>query len=248
MASCSEILPHLYLGNISFANSLDLLQKHDFTHVLNLTRHHIDSEVRDALVYKHIKVKDNTRSSISHVFENAFEFLDEAEQEGGRALLHCRAGVSRSTTVCCAYLMYKKGMSLADAYNLCRERRQVAHPNAGFIAQLQRFEMETLGVKQPSLTYDDMTHSVYERIIQLGLHDPLPNNDLLKVVEKACRDAYKDHYGTECVDCSLDAGFSGSMGLHCVQLYTEEEFESVIDDTLRTTIKEGMRQQRVYRY
>jgi protein-tyrosine phosphatase len=39
------------------------------------------------------------------------------KEEGGRVLVHCRAGVSRSATLCLAYLISCRGMSLNDAYD-----------------------------------------------------------------------------------------------------------------------------------
>ena len=58
----------------------------------------------------------------------------------GRVLVHCRAGVSRSATVCIAYIMQKQGLSLDSAYEFVKSKRPVIDPNINFIRQLQKFE------------------------------------------------------------------------------------------------------------
>lgn len=61
-------------------------------------------------------------------------------QQQGKVLVHCRAGVSRSATVCIAYLMQKQQMSLDAAFEFVVSRRPIIDPNLNFIQQLQRFE------------------------------------------------------------------------------------------------------------
>ena len=67
---------------------------------------------------------------------------DDVAAEGGKVLVHCRAGVSRSATVCIAYLMHKQGISLDAAFDQVLVKRPVIDPNLNFIQQLQRFETE----------------------------------------------------------------------------------------------------------
>ena len=44
-------------------------------------------------------------------------------QDGGRVLVHCAAGVSRSPFVIALYLSWKRGMLFDDAVGLVAERR-----------------------------------------------------------------------------------------------------------------------------
>ena len=55
-------------------------------------------------------------------------------------LVHCAAGVSRSASVVVAYLMYKKGLSLDDALDFVKSKRECVDPNFGFREQLQIFD------------------------------------------------------------------------------------------------------------
>lgn len=72
---------------------------------------------------------------------------ERERQTGGKVLVHCRGGISRSATVCLAYLMYSRALQLDDAFEYVRARRHVISPNANFMMQLVQFEAElrTLG-------------------------------------------------------------------------------------------------------
>ncbi|EJD01747.1 phosphatases II, partial [Fomitiporia mediterranea MF3/22] len=54
-------------------------------------------------------------------------------------LVHCVMGISRSTTVVCAYLMATRQLSFPAALMFIRKRRPRVHPNYGFRRQLQIF-------------------------------------------------------------------------------------------------------------
>jgi len=55
-------------------------------------------------------------------------------------LIHCRAGISRSATVCIAYLMYAGRLSLDQAHDYLKLRRPLISPNLNFMRQLAEFE------------------------------------------------------------------------------------------------------------
>ncbi|KAH8106442.1 hypothetical protein DFH11DRAFT_1238621 [Phellopilus nigrolimitatus] len=56
-----------------------------------------------------------------------------------KVLVHCVMGISRSTTVVCAYLMATRHLSFPAALMLIRRRRPQVHPNYGFRRQLTIF-------------------------------------------------------------------------------------------------------------
>jgi protein-tyrosine phosphatase len=69
-------------------------------------------------------------------FERACQFIEEARQANGCVLVHCACGVSRSTTLCCAYLIKHHSMSLEHALIQLRSRRHIVQPNTAFLRQL----------------------------------------------------------------------------------------------------------------
>lgn len=61
-------------------------------------------------------------------------------KNNGRVLIHCVQGVSRSVTLCIAYLIMTKKIPYQDAFDLLRKNRGVASPNMGFTVQLLLFQ------------------------------------------------------------------------------------------------------------
>jgi len=57
-------------------------------------------------------------------------------------LVHCEAGISRSATMCIAYLMHKNGLTMDEAYDYVKLRRAVIAPNLNFMRQLSEFEVQ----------------------------------------------------------------------------------------------------------
>lgn len=83
---------------------------------------------------------------------DAGELLDEAAwvverlRAGKRVLVHCYAGMNRSTTVCCAALMMLEGISAEEALARVRERHPLAWPDPyhWFVLQwISRTELST---------------------------------------------------------------------------------------------------------
>jgi protein-tyrosine phosphatase len=54
--------------------------------------------------------------------------------------VHCYAGRSRSATVVIAWLMRTRHLSMDDAFALVRSKRELVHPNVGFVSQLRDYE------------------------------------------------------------------------------------------------------------
>lgn len=58
----------------------------------------------------------------------------------GKVLVHCKAGISRSATICIAYLIKSKRIRMEEAYEFVKARRQLISPNFNFMTQLMAFE------------------------------------------------------------------------------------------------------------
>ncbi len=59
-----------------------------------------------------------------------------------RVLVHCSAGISRSSAVVISYLMRKLCLPLSESLSRVRDKHPAAAPNSGFIAQLMALEQE----------------------------------------------------------------------------------------------------------
>ncbi|KAG1338736.1 putative Dual specificity protein phosphatase PHS1 [Cocos nucifera] len=78
------------------------------------------------------KISDDEDADISDLFEEASDFIDYMEHSGGKVLVHCFEGKSRSSTVVLAYLMLRKGHTLSEAWNMLKKVHRRAQPNDGF--------------------------------------------------------------------------------------------------------------------
>ncbi|KGM00156.1 Dual specificity protein phosphatase 4, partial [Charadrius vociferus] len=94
--------------------------------------------------YKCIPVEDNHKADISSWFMEAIEYIDSVKECCGRVLVHCQAGISRSATICLAYLMMKKRVKLEEAFEFVKQRRSIISPNFSFMGQLLQFESQVL--------------------------------------------------------------------------------------------------------
>jgi len=68
-------------------------------------------------------------------FDQAADYINRALQQGGKVLVHCREGISRSATVVLAFLMIHRNMTVQEAVRTVRKNRQII-PNEGFLKQL----------------------------------------------------------------------------------------------------------------
>jgi protein-tyrosine phosphatase len=68
---------------------------------------------------------------------DVFDFVERQLREGGRILIHCSQGVSRSVALAISYLMWKQGRSYDEVFAEVKAARGVANPNIGFICQVR---------------------------------------------------------------------------------------------------------------
>eukprot|EP00069_Balaena_mysticetus_P020270 bmy_02806T0 len=138
-----EILPFLYLGSAYHASKCEFLANLHITALLNVSRRTSEA-CTTHLHYKWIPVEDSHAANISSHFQEAIDFIDCVREKGGKVLVHCEAGISRSPTICMAYLMKTKQFHLKDAFDYIKQRRSVVSPNFSFMGQLLQYESEIL--------------------------------------------------------------------------------------------------------
>ena len=132
-----EVYPNIYLGNSQFASDKQLLYNLKVTHILNAAKEIPDYfQGDDTFQYVHLNLDDVPEENASRFFEISKQFIDNALQNNGVVLIHCRAGVSRSVTMLMYYLMKTLNISPEEALKLIRKCRPIANPNPGFLKQL----------------------------------------------------------------------------------------------------------------
>lgn len=89
-------------------------------------------------------VCDDGIDTLEPQLEPICDWIDQAREEGGQVLVHCRVGVSRSATVTIAYVMKHLGLPLVDAYLIVRSRRLsvLIQPNMRLLYNLCGWEIK----------------------------------------------------------------------------------------------------------
>ena len=62
-----------------------------------------------------------------------FFFSDKEKYRGGKTMVHCHAGISRSATICLAYIMYNENLDLNTAFEFVKSRKHEISPNLSFM-------------------------------------------------------------------------------------------------------------------
>ncbi|CAK1552622.1 unnamed protein product [Leptosia nina] len=125
------ILEHLYIGSQDCAID-NILHTHNIKHVLSL-----GVDVNVSVNNKKLDILDLPDSNVVPVLKESLPFLKEAIKRKENVLVHCNAGVSRTSLVAIGYLMQYEGMSYEEAHALVKSKRPAIRPNDGFIKQLR---------------------------------------------------------------------------------------------------------------
>lgn len=147
----NKVLEHLYISNFASACNASAMKQQGFTHVISLIPG-VPPMFPDDFQYLLVEVRDRSHVQIRDHFQRCIEFIEQAHRSGGKVLVHCLKGVSRSATIVCAYLIANYKHSPASALSYLIAIRPIVNPNPGFYDQLN-----TLYVLQTQTTQETQT-------------------------------------------------------------------------------------------
>uniref|UniRef100_A0A8C2EK54 protein-tyrosine-phosphatase n=1 Tax=Cyprinus carpio TaxID=7962 RepID=A0A8C2EK54_CYPCA len=137
------------------AHDYRIIKNLHITHVVNAT-----AEISDAfpgvLRYLWLRLSDDAQQDLRQALPEASRFIAEALRgaPGGRVLVHCSLGRSRSSVLTLGFLMEHRRWSLLHAFRWLKERRACAAPNAGFLQQLSDYEELLFGHRAINCHYN----------------------------------------------------------------------------------------------
>jgi hypothetical protein len=156
----SKVLDSLYISGYAFAADLSRLRDTRITHVVNMTYEYPDFFPSD-FTYLHIRAKDTLSERLSSSFQDIAAFVTNATALGGRTLVHCQEGISRSATAVLACLVINQHMALGPAFKLLKHAKGDVEPNVTFLKELRRLEFDLYGKwTKEKLTPLDMCEDV----------------------------------------------------------------------------------------
>ncbi|KAI8923876.1 hypothetical protein BC831DRAFT_468572 [Entophlyctis helioformis] len=158
-------VPNLIVSDFLFLSSClaatkDLLKANDITHVIRLGwgfKTHCSAA--DGVMYHDFRIEDSPNVPIRLLFEETTSIIETARLNGEKVLVHCHAGVSRSSTIILAYMIKYLHMTLHDAWNATYKIRPIIRPNPGFARALQEYEMEHFETTEPTMSIFWMSDS-----------------------------------------------------------------------------------------
>ncbi|KAK9797391.1 hypothetical protein WJX73_002340 [Symbiochloris irregularis] len=137
---CSEVGPGLFVAGELVAGDRDILRGAGITHVVNCIGHIFHNPFPEELTYLTLCLNDAIGEDLASLFYLVFGFIEEAHRQGGRILIHCSQGVSRSAALAVAYHMWRTGMPYDEATDAIKAQRGVVNPNIGFMCQLLNWQ------------------------------------------------------------------------------------------------------------
>lgn len=130
-----KIIDRIYVGNYSSATMLDYDNPEGITYILNCTPDAHRGLKKFQI--RQLNINDGVEMS-PEVIRFALEMISEAIHNGGKILVHCHAGISRSVSLVCAHLMYA-GFSWDEAVEFVSSRRPQAFPNPHIARSIKHY-------------------------------------------------------------------------------------------------------------
>ena len=127
----NEIIEGLFLGDHAASEASYLLKRHGITHILSVGSG-LYPRFPKKFTYKWVSELDSPNANLRQHFSSCHEFINNAFAAGGRILVHCYAGVSRSATIVISWLMKEREMNFSSALSHVTSRRWFINPNPGF--------------------------------------------------------------------------------------------------------------------
>ncbi|KZT56359.1 phosphatases II [Calocera cornea HHB12733] len=141
---CQEIIPGLLLGPFQVSKDLDTLLSLGVTHILCIRDPKeaflVKERFPDRFHYMVLDVVDNDEQNLISLFNGPKQFIYDAINNGGTALVHCNGGISLSPTFVILFIMQHNSMSYTEALHYVQNKRYCISPNTGFMAQLKEYE------------------------------------------------------------------------------------------------------------
>ncbi|XP_013140090.1 PREDICTED: probable dual specificity protein phosphatase DDB_G0283417 [Papilio polytes] len=124
------IVDYVYIGSQDCVAD-SVLESYNISNVLSLG---IERNIK--VKNKYVECLDLPETNIVPVVKVCLPYISDSVANKANVLIHCNAGVSRTSMVVIAYLM-SLGMEYDNAYSLVKSKRPAIQPNVGFVKQLK---------------------------------------------------------------------------------------------------------------
>jgi len=109
--------------------------------IVSLGRRYAGYVTHEHIKYHRIMIDDTPISNLLQHMNGACKFIKAQIKAGKQVLVHCQAGVSRSASICIAYLIKEHYLTFIQAYVVVKAARPLISPNHGYVSQLLKWQI-----------------------------------------------------------------------------------------------------------
>mmetsp|Transcript_7048 Transcript_7048/g.15628 ORF Transcript_7048/g.15628 Transcript_7048/m.15628 type:complete len:323 (-) Transcript_7048:35-1003(-) len=126
----------LFLGNFKDSQNPKVLSDLGITHVINASNVLVEYVKKEGVEYFEVPIPDDDQAKMHPFFADAVKFVTAAQRAGGRVLIHCKVGISRSATLTICTVMHLNKWHLRKAFRHVARCREIICPSQTFREQL----------------------------------------------------------------------------------------------------------------
>lgn len=178
----SKITESIFQGGYESAKSKEKMIDLGITHIVTAGKY-LSKDFPKDFKYYSMEINDFSTENIEKYFEDVYDFIDNCISNGGKVLIHCAAGISRSTTVTCSYLIKKMKISFQEALKIVKAGRSIASPNYGFQKQLKNWELKLEFEENDNNNKDKMTENFEYNLDKIDLNHKVECNSINNINE-----------------------------------------------------------------
>jgi len=239
--SADEVFENIFVGNKAAAEDTQFLLRKGITHVLNLASDTTlkffvvpDKEElqRNGIQLKEMKLRDKSDENIALKFRESGFWTRRSLNSGGKVMINCWQGASRSATVVLAYLIQHQQMSLDEALVLVKKKRDI-RPNNGFLTQLITLEQTLLYGMNKNLICLDTEEG--RNILNISTEERLNDYEVMK--KYFAKQSHNRFCGVQSC-CIILNTMSDALKYNEQTFWSIENVGSVLDES--AVMKSGM--------
>lgn len=135
---CSRITSYLFVAGYHIATNREILRRNGITHIINCSAAVVENAFIDdkSLKYLSLSMVDGRQDDISWFLCEVIQFIMKARSTGGKILIHCEKGISRSCSFAIAYRMWATGEKWKTSFDFVKRGRSICSPNTAFTCNL----------------------------------------------------------------------------------------------------------------
>jgi predicted protein tyrosine phosphatase len=180
------VLPHLYISGASPAQDTSRLLELGITHIVNCCVHRAQSSDSSRFHVLDLKLNDSCSSDVVMYIYMTIDFVETARRSGGKVLIHCLKGISRSASLVISYLMWNKNISdVREALSVLQIARPSCNPNADFLVQLRHWARHRPSMsKNSTYLYRIASCRTRRGMVLPSIRGPISGRELFQVTKK----------------------------------------------------------------